>query len=507
MINQKYLIMLLLIAGFIYSWGGARAEDGPSRAGLRVWLDASQADTLERDGAGRLVKWRDRSGQGNDALNLNPKSNPATVAETGGKAMLRFNGIADALSIHGPLRASRGPVTVFAVSRRSAAQAATIEIPVARAKAKRPGLVWQRLLGSSDGSNTPDNKAPNFSLIGPPSGDGKAYPLTIDDQEYAGVILGTLAIGCKGRGAGSFFTGDIAEILVYDRMFLSEGDIAVVRDYLKNKWGARLAQEERGWTRIGPLENPPRRVSEDTPLSDQKNIGRWVKVAAFSDEFEGTRLDPAKWIDHFPRWKGRPPARFSPYNVSVSRGQLHLVMRKETIPKDLEAPGYAGYTSAAVQSRTQAEYGYYEVMARPMNSGGSSSFWFDSTDRRNQTEIDVFEIGGNAAGFERKYNMNLHVFSTEKERRHWNTGGVWLAPWRLADDFHVYGLDWEEKEITYYVDGVAVRRVKNTNWHFPLYLDFDSETMPDWFGMPKDEDLPSTFSIEYIRAWKHGDGK
>jgi len=33
-------------------------------------------------------------------------------------------------------------------------------------------------------------------------------------------------------------------------------------------------------------------------------------------------------------------------------------------------------------------------------------------------------------------------------------------------------------------------------------LTFDSETMPEWMGMPKDEDLPSTFSVEYVRAWK-----
>jgi hypothetical protein len=26
--------------------------------------------------------------------------------------------------------------------------------------------------------------------------------------------------------------------------------------------------------------------------------------------------------------------------------------------------------------------------------------------------------------------------------------------------------------------------------------------MPNWFGMPDDADLPSTFSIEYVRAWK-----
>ena len=57
-------------------------------------------------------------------------------------------------------------------------------------------------------------------------------------------------------------------------------------------------------------------------------------------------------------------------------------------------------------------------------------------------------------------------------------------------------------EIRYYVDGVVVRTVENTHWHQPLFLIFDSETMPKWFGMPDDEDLPSTYSIEYVRAWK-----
>ena len=48
-----------------------------------------------------------------------------------------------------------------------------------------------------------------------------------------------------------------------------------------------------------------------------------------------------------------------------------------------------------------------------------------------------------------------------------------------------------------------MRRVENTHWHQPLYLIFDSETMPDWFGMPDDADLPSTFSVEYVG---HGSG-
>ena len=31
-------------------------------------------------------------------------------------------------------------------------------------------------------------------------------------------------------------------------------------------------------------------------------------------------------------------------------------------------------------------------------------------------------------------------------------GEAWVVPWRLADDYHVFGLDWNEKEIMYHVD-------------------------------------------------------
>jgi hypothetical protein len=41
----------------------------------------------------------------------------------------------------------------------------------------------------------------------------------------------------------------------------------------------------------------------------------------------------------------------------------------------------------------------------------------------------------------------------------------------------------------------------------PLTLNLDSETMPNWFGLPRDQDLPSTFRIRYVRAWKHPDEK
>ena len=257
------------------------------------------------------------------------------------------------------------------------------------------------------------------------------------------------------------------------------------------------------WTRVGPLGETPKHVTDAYPLSDQQNKGNWSKFEPMSDEFEGKELDRSKWTVGMSWWKGRQPALFSDKNVTISDGKLNLTMRKKPVPLEFGRLGYHDFTSAALHTKARTSYGYYEVKSKPMNSGGSSSFWFQQDETPGWlTEIDVFEIGGKAKGFEFKDNLTVHVFRTPRERRHWQEGGVSVAPWRLADDYHVYGLDWGKDEITYYVDGVPVRRVENTHWHQPLYLIFDSETMPDWFGMPDAADLPSTFSVEYVRAWK-----
>lgn len=263
------------------------------------------------------------------------------------------------------------------------------------------------------------------------------------------------------------------------------------------------------WTLQGPLGETPKRLTEDLPLSDQQNRGGWRKFEPLWDEFSGAALDTNKWVLGISGWKGRQPAWFNPANVTVGEGQLHLLMRRESVPKDLEHEGYHDYTSAALHTRTRSSYGYYEVKARPMNSGGSSSFWFTGEDTRANpgwgTEVDVFELCGKHPQHDRRYYMTLHVWRTPWEKRHWQVGGYWEAPQRFAEAFHVFGFEWNREELRWYVDGALVHTVQNARWHQPLSLIFDSETMPEWFGMPNDADLPSTFSIDYVRAWRGKD--
>lgn len=230
----------------------------------------------------------------------------------------------------------------------------------------------------------------------------------------------------------------------------------------------------------------------------------WVTIPELTDEFNGHSLDTEKWHDHNPRWKGRKPGFFSPNNVAVKDGELQLTAKAEDRP-DVPS-GYHTFTTAAVKSTTLVKYGYFEARCKAMDSRASSAFWFYQNTPEIWTEIDVFEIGGRAPGHEKAVHMNAHVFHTPNykgtTKDHITDPKTWEAAGRLADRYHVYGLEWDKNHIKWYVDGKCVRTKKNEYWHQPLHMNFDSETMGNWFGLPKKENLPSTFRIDYIRSWK-----
>ena len=235
-------------------------------------------------------------------------------------------------------------------------------------------------------------------------------------------------------------------------------------------------------------------------LADPPPGAKWERVPELSDEFEDGQLDAAKWHDHNPKWKGREPGFFSKKNVQVRDGKLHLTARVEALPN--LPRGYHTFTTAAVKGKSPILYGYFEIKARPMKAGASSAFWFYNNTRERWTEIDVFEICGVGEKWKRQYHMNVHVFHTPAEKKHWSKPAKWTAPYDLASGFHVYGLEWDAKSIKWWVDGKVVHEQENTPGHQPLHLNFDSETMPDWFGLPDKKDLPATFSIDYVRSWR-----
>lgn len=244
-------------------------------------------------------------------------------------------------------------------------------------------------------------------------------------------------------------------------------------------------------------------VTLSVAKANPPQTGQWQPIPELTDEFDAANLDKTKWHDSNPQWQGRQPALFRPSNVKVQDGKLHLTACVETVPNAPE--GYHTFTTAAVKSTTKVLYGYFEIKCKPMKSKATSAFWFYENEPAIWTEIDVFEIGAAAPGEERNHHTNAHVFHAPEVKKHLTHGAIWKAPYDLASDYHVYALAWNKDEIKWFVDGQLVRTLKNQYWHQPLTLNFDSETMPDWFGLPAKEELPATFSIEYVRSWKRTD--
>jgi len=97
---------------------------------------------------------------------------------------------------------------------------------------------------------------------------------------------------------------------------------------------------------------------------------RWEVVEAFSDEFDGNKLDTTKWHAHIPSWVGRPPGKFMPSSVSVQDGHLQIRCTPLNPPQ-----GEFTIAAGAIQSKSKTRYGYYECRMKASKLSTSTNFW------------------------------------------------------------------------------------------------------------------------------------
>ena len=259
------------------------------------------------------------------------------------------------------------------------------------------------------------------------------------------------------------------------------------------------------------------------PASDPSNSGGWILNERFSDEFNGDELDRDKWIvqgegGKYYTWRGRAPAQFAPHNVRLEDGMLKL--RSQWEPDfDFYAEPHNGFsygeyqgepmpvTAAAVISKNRFMHGYMEVRTKAADAAVTSAFWMIGY----QSEIDVYEQLGRP---KRQGNIrdNYYMFSiydwrppVVRPNKAWTH--THELPFRVADEFHVYGCEWEDEILRFYLDGELVREVTReevgTRWTLtnPMELWFDMEIF-EWLGVPHQEELPADYEIDYVRVWQ-----
>lgn len=173
------------------------------------------------------------------------------------------------------------------------------------------------------------------------------------------------------------------------------------------------------------------------------------------------------------------------------------------------------YTSSKLITKNKLDwqYGKLEISARlPSGLGTWPAFWMLPTLDRPlkwplDGEIDIMEHVGYNHGMifgtihTEKYN---HLKGTQKSDS--------IRVVDVSEKFHVYGIEWTENEITWFVDGMEYNKVNigtddEKGWPFnqnKFYLILNLAIGGNWAGkMGVPEDIwPQRLEIDYVKYYK-----
>jgi beta-glucanase (GH16 family) len=125
--------------------------------------------------------------------------------------------------------------------------------------------------------------------------------------------------------------------------------------------------------------------------------------------------------------------------------------------------------------------------------------WQRRSTHNGAMEIDIMEhLAEWGPG---RYNVAAHWDGYEKQHQSW--GNSKLTYSRTADDFHVFGLLWEEGKLTFFCDGEEKERWENERVSsVPVYLKLCVQ-MGGWATKDVDDGaLPDFMVVDWVRAWQ-----
>jgi MYXO-CTERM domain-containing protein len=240
-------------------------------------------------------------------------------------------------------------------------------------------------------------------------------------------------------------------------------------------------------------------------LSTSAAAAEWDRPGwrlTFQDEFDGTKLDGARWVKRYKWGEARINQELQAYvddAFQVADGRL-------TITGERRTAAYAGqtfdYASGVVCSVFHQKYGYFEARLQvPAGQGLWPAFWLlHENGTPDVNEIDVHEILGNDPS---TVYMTNH-WGTDYGAGHRSDGSSWVTPPPdFSAAFHTFGLEWSPDAIVWTVDGVE--RKRHTGPGVPqveMYLILNLAIGGSWPGAPdQTTPFPARYQIDYVRAY------
>jgi beta-glucanase (GH16 family) len=246
----------------------------------------------------------------------------------------------------------------------------------------------------------------------------------------------------------------------------------------------------------------------------------------WSDEFDGSTLDPARWSVEDRSTFGDGNLELAclmdrPDNVVVQDGRLSLVARRETPPlackkNDPRFPDGREFSSGFVSTQDRASWRYARVEIRaalPTTPGQSAGLWpalWMRPDDLGLGEIDIMEaLGtGNDRAEADKIHQTLHYdYDGTKPK----VGHVPELPAGFdTTQFHTYAVQTQPGRIDWLVDGEVTWTVdrEKAPWvddvlASPYFLRMNLAVGGRWPGDPDASTaLPAAMQVDWVRVYQ-----
>ncbi|MBQ6164350.1 MAG: glycoside hydrolase family 16 protein [Clostridia bacterium] len=242
----------------------------------------------------------------------------------------------------------------------------------------------------------------------------------------------------------------------------------------------------------------------------------------WSDEFDGDALDASKWHGHYCSAEAtiRRGSYWSTDMAVVEDGCLHI--KTQYLPEGLNGNGKPGWYTCGIDTSGLYEqtFGYFEVRCiLPKGSGLWSAFWMLSNGMgqvgnggEDGAEIDIFESPFYGERFSRRVSSNIHIDGYGADLKSNHVCEAYLLRNDPYETFNTYGLEWNEKEYIFYVNGIETGRSSfGGTAKVPEFMILsvevggeNAEPGDSWAGASlAPGDAPTDFVIDYVRAYQY----
>jgi beta-glucanase (GH16 family) len=255
-----------------------------------------------------------------------------------------------------------------------------------------------------------------------------------------------------------------------------------------------------------PTSLPPTPTITPEPTPEWERPG-WTLI--WQDEFEGSELDPEKWVAEIGGhgWGNNEYQFYTdrPENVRLENGNLVIEARKEFFIR-------RQYTSGRIKTQGLLSFTYGRVEARmklPYGQGIWPAFWIlgnniDEVPWPLSGEIDIMEHVGKEP---------RRIYGTVHGPGYSGSGGIGhfttLPENSLQQEFHTFAIEWDPGEIRWFVDDEQFFKLTseqvNNEWVYdhPFFILINLAVGGYWPGYPDESTVfPQFLTVDYVRVYQ-----